>query len=382
MKMTFTEEQQMLQNTVEKFFDKEAPIEKVREALESKSGHDAELWKKMSNAGWNAINIPEKYNGADGTLLDLAILVEQAGKSLIPTTFYSTLYTTLMLNEWATNEQKEKYLPKIAAGDIIGTVAFEEKNVLNDLTLFETTAQQTEGGWLLNGEKYFVPHAEKADYLLVVAKALTSYGIFLLEKDTAGLEFETQYTIDGRYFNKVKLNNVSVLAGELIGESLVTKEEIEKNRQKIVALQSIEAAGGSMKVVDLTIEFVKERKQFGVAIGTFQAVQHHLTNLYTKAQGARLIAYKAISLLETNGTALREVSIANVYASNAYVDITIMAHQLWAGMGYSTESNLFLWSNRAKTIQLTLGTPSYHKKNLGKIIRSKVQVEKINSIKV
>lgn len=373
MKMTFTDEQQMLQETAKKFFEKEAPIEQVRTALESVEGHDAKLWRKMANAGWLGINVAEEYDGADGTLVDLAIVVEQAGRSLIPSTLYSTIYATLLLNDLATTEQKSKYLPALVAGSSLAAVAFEEQFSFHNMATFQTTATQYEGGWKLDGEKYFVTQAHQADTLFVIAKALDKYVVLAVDIDTQGVSLKRQHTIDGEYFYKVCFEQVVVPAANLIGETLLNEEEILRSRDMMTAIQSVEMAGGAMKVVEMTVDYVKERKQFGVAIGTFQAVQHHLSNLYTLALGAKLAAYKAISMIEQKGASSTEVHTAKVYASEAYVDITVMAHQLWAGMGYSTESDLFLWSNRAKTTQLTFGTPAYHRKKIGESIRQQAE---------
>ena len=382
MKMTFTEEQQMLKDTVKRFFEKEAPIEQVRKSFDNKTNHDSQLWNKISQAGWNAIQIEEKYGGAEGNLIDMAIIMEQAGKALIPTTFYSTVYAKLLLNELASEEQKEAWLPEIADGSKIATVAFEEQYVLTNPQLFNTMAVKTETGWELNGEKYFVQHAVNSDFILVIAKVENTFGVFLVEREGSGVEIVQQHTIDGNYFGIVKLINAPVAQSHQIGQRLFTEEEIIKSRTTMTALQAVELAGGCEKVVEMTVAYVKERKQFGVAIGTFQAVQHHLSNLYTQAVGARLAAYKAISYLQEGQEASREVSIAKLYASNAYIEITVMAHQLWAGMGYSTESHLFLWSNRAKTAQLTFGSESYHRKQIAKHIREKAKAQLQNPIYV
>jgi 3-oxocholest-4-en-26-oyl-CoA dehydrogenase beta subunit len=382
MKMTFTEEQQMLKDTVKRFFEKEAPIEQVRKSFDNETNHDPGLWSKISNAGWNAILIDEQYGGAEGTLIDLAIIVEQAGKALIPSTFYSTIYAKLVLNDLATTAQKERWLPAIAEGSSIGTVAYEEKTVLTNPNLFETLATETEDGWIVEGEKYFVQQAVNADFILVVAKVQSQFGVFYIETQAPGVEIIQQHSIDGSYFGIVKLSNVFVPKEDQVGGMIFTEEEIHNSRLQMTALQAVELAGGSEKVVEMTVDFVKERKQFGVAIGTFQAVQHHLSNLYTQAVGARLAAYKAISYLNEEQIANREVSIAKLYASNAYVEITVMAHQLWAGMGYSTESDLFLWSNRAKAAQLTFGSISYHRKQVAQAIRAKADTQLQNPIYV
>lgn len=382
MKMTFTEEQQMLQQAVKRFFDKNTPIEEIRKIQESELGHSESLWRKITEAGWNAIIIPEVYGGADGSIMDLGIVFEEAGKVLLPTTFYSTTYATLLLNDLANEEQKAYYLPKIANGEFLSTVAYEEKQALTKPLLFKTTGEVVDGQWIINGEKYFVQNAHIADEMFVIARVEDQLGVFAISKDQEGVHLEEQHTIGRDKQSIVRFDQVIVDSKHLIGEQLVRVEDLEHSRLIMTALQSVEMSGGAMKVIDLTVDYVKERKQFGVAIGTFQAVQHHLSNLYTKALGSRLSSYKAISALQKNQLAIREVSVAKAFTSEAYKDITIMAHQLWAGMGYSTESNLFLWSNRAKATELTFGTSMYHRKVIEQIVRERAKAQEVKTINV
>ncbi|MFD0825965.1 acyl-CoA dehydrogenase family protein [Neobacillus sp. M.A.Huq-85] len=382
MKMTFTDEQQMLQQAVKRFFEKNAPIETIRRIQASELGHCENLWHKITEAGWNAIIIPEEFGGAGGTLMDLAIIFQEAGKVLLPTSFYSTTYATLVLNDLGTDKQKEQYLSKIANGECISTVAYEEKNVLTNPALFTTTAEQVNGKWMIHGEKWFVQNAYSSDEMFVVARVGEQFGIFSISKDQEGVHLQELHTIGQDQQAIVRLDHVMVDAANLIGERLVSAEELENSRLKMTALQSVEMAGGAMRVVQMTVDYVKERRQFGVPIGTFQAVQHHLSNLYTKAVGSRLAAYKAISVLQKNPKAKREVSIAKAFTSESYTGITVMAHQLWGGMGYSTESHLFLWSNRAKAAELTYGTPAFHRRVIEQILRDRAKAQEEKTIYV
>lgn len=382
MKMTFTEEQQMLHQAVKRFFEKNAPIETIRNVQESELGHSEGLWRRITEAGWNAIIIPEHFGGAGGTIMDLAIIFEEAGKVLLPTSFYSTTYATIVLNGLGTDTQKEQYLSKIANGEFLSTVAYEEKYALIKPALFTTKAELVGDQWIINGEKWFVQNTHIANEMLVVARVGEHFGIFAISKDQEGVHIQEQHTIGRDKQAIVQFENALVEPTHLIGERLISAEELEHSRLIMTALQSVEMSGGAMKVVQMTVDYVKERRQFGVAIGTFQAVQHHLSNLYTKAVGSRLSSYKAISVLQKNPQAKREVSIAKAFTNESYKDITVMAHQLWAGMGYSTESHLFLWSNRAKAAELTYGTTAYHRKIVEQVVRDRIkeQVEKTISV--
>lgn len=380
MRTQFNEEQTMLYKAAKKFFENHVSIESVRNMQENRIEYDEELWGKIVQAGWQSIIIPEQYGGANGSIMDLAIIFEEAGKVLLPTTFYSTTYATLTLLDLGTEAQKEKYLTSIADGSLVATVAFEEYSALNNADYFNVEASKNKDTWSLSGEKIFVQNAKTSNTLFVVAKSGHSIGLFAIDSNAPGVEMKALSTSGNDHQYIVTFNQVKVSNDDLIGGSLVNKDVILKTRQKMTALQTVEMAGGCQKVIQMTVDYVSLRKQFGVPIGSFQAVQHHLSNIYTQSEGSRLVAYKAISYLEENLEATREVSIAKAYVSKAYKDITVMSHQLWGGMGYSTESNLFLWSNRAKVTELSFGTESYHRTQLQQVVKSRANAKVLESI--
>lgn len=371
MNINFTEEQAMLQQAARKFFDKEVPIELVRDLQESDSnGHSPALWKKTCQAGWLAIAIPEEYGGAGGTLLDLGIIYEESGRVLLPTSFYSTVHASLMMNELATEQQKQNYFEQIVIGGAICTVAFEEPQAFHDFNCFTTTAKKRNGHWILSGKKVFVQNAHIAKYVVVIAKTedefgVKGYGAFVVSPTNEGVTINEHVTFGKDRQFTVEFTGVVVDADRLLGNPIRTKEAVETARFKATVLQALEMVGGANKVIRDTVHYVSERKQFGVPIGSFQAVQHHLANMYTQADGARLIAYKAISLWSNGENAERETSIAKAFTSNAYKSISILAHQLWGGMGYATEANLFLYSNRAKATEVSFGNYDYHLRKIG-----------------
>lgn len=372
MKTSFTEEQQILQQSVKKFFEKEVTPELVRSLQEADSdGHCPMLWKKIIEAGWHTVFIPEQYGGAGGTLLDQGVIYEEAGKVLLPTTFYSTVHAVLHLLAIGNEQQKHQYLELIVDGNLLSTVAYEEPHAINDTEHFMTTATKNKDGWVLNGKKILVANANTASIIFVVAKTNSGLGVFAIEREQSGVGLIPHSTIGRDRQFVIELQSVQVSNESLLGDNEQADALISLVRQQATGLQCLEMAGGANKVLRMTVDYVKERKQFGVAIGSFQAVQHHLSNMYTKADGAKLLAYKSISLLSEGSTASREVHMAKAFTSKAYKDLTIMAHQLWGGMGYATESPLFLWSNRAKATELSFGSYDYHMHEIGKRLAQK-----------
>ena len=357
MQLTFTEEQEMLKQSAKKFFKNQWSIEQARNYH-----HNPPFWQQLTQAGWLSLLIPQNEGGAGGTLLDMGIVLEQAGYALCTPLFYSTVHAIVLCKAL----RAHSYLQQIANGKS-ATVAFEEAQAHNDATYFSTYAQYKDC-WLLNGQKIFVPQVAEADLLFVCAKTANGFGVFAVNKGDTMLT--AQQTIGCNGLTVVNLSNVKAtcLAND------ITAEQLHHIRLQMTALQSVEMVGGMCSVIDQTVHYVSMRKQFNVAIGSFQAVQHHLANMYTGYRGARLLAYKALFLFDKDDVeAIKATHLAKAYASEVYQYITMMAHQLWGGIGYSTESTLYLWSNRATATGLSYGTAMVHKQALGKILKEQVQ---------
>lgn len=374
--MDFTEEQEMLQRSVGRFFEKEVTPDLVRTLQSSEStGHSQELWNKIARAGWLAVAIDEKYDGAGGTLLDLGIVYEESGRTLVPTTFYSTVFAGLLINELGSENQKAAYLPQIASGEMIGTVAYLEPQAIHNTDCYQTIARKDKGFYYLTGTKAFVPNANLANQMIVIARTENHEGkegltAFLVPPQAEGVTISDHKTFGKDRQSMITFTEVELGEENVLGISEEAAKGLSNTIQKATALQCLEMAGGAQKVIQMTVNYVSERKQFGVPIGSFQAVQHHMANMATWVDGARLLSYQAISLLSDGLPAESEVAVAKAYTSEAYKNITVLAHQLWGGMGYATESDLFLWSNRAKATELSFGTKDYHLNQVSAIIAS------------
>lgn len=367
MKIEFTPEQQLLQQTARRFFEQEVPTDLVKKLQEPEStGHSDSLWQAMVNIGWLGMYIPEDYGGGGSSLLDLGIIYEESGQALVPTTFYSTTHAAILINSLGTKEQKQQYLPDIAKGELIATVAYAEPDAIHDPNCFKTIAKKVNNNWVLSGTKMFVPNAHIADYLVVIAQAEVD-GIkegliaLVIPSNLDGMLIKPLETFGKDRQSVIEFNDVEINSNDVLGSTTEDiSSKIDTVLKKVTALQCLEMVGGSNKVIEMTVKYVSERIQFGVPIGSFQAVQHHLANMKISVEGSRLLAYQAISLLSEGKTAHTEVAMSKAHASETYKSVTLMAHQLWGGMGYVTESDLYLWSNRAKATELSFGTQDIH----------------------
>jgi len=366
MNFGLSAEQQTLRQSASEFLQRECPITLVRELQDPRSsGHSPGLWRQMAALGWLGLVFPEAYSGAGATLSDLAILYEQAGRALVPTSLYSTIAGALAVLNAGGEDQKRLILPRVAAGELILTLALSEPNAMLDPGFLRTRAVAGSDGYVLDGTKMFVQNAHLADYLVVVARTgvgppAEGVGAFLVEGKATGLSCRPLHTFAKDRQSEVRLDQVPVPETGALGEVGEVWPALARTLEQITALQSVEMVGGAQLMLDKTVEYLKQRVQFGQLIGSFQAAQHHAVNMAIEVDGARFTAYQAVSRLSKGLPATREVAIAKAVAGEAYKRVSLMAHQLHAGIGYTTEHGLHLWSARAKATELSLGTYDHH----------------------
>lgn len=368
VELQLSAEERLLVESARKLFDRDCPTSLVRTLRQPESsGHSAELWAKMAGQGWLGLGLPEAHGGA-GTLVDLGMVTEEAGRALVPTTFRSTMQAVLLAAALGTDAQQADLVRLVADGTALLTVALTEPRAIHDARYLTTTAVAEGATWVLSGTKAFVANAHLADPLLVVARtsgapSAPALGVFCVPAAAEGLTVTPHATFAHDRQSRVVLDGVRVHADAVLGgpdAAGAALDAIERARQHWVALLCAEMVGGAQKVLELTAEYVTSRVQFGRPIGSFQAVQHHVANMAAGADGARLATYHALWRLAHGHPATKEVSVAKAWTGEAYKTITILAHQLHGGMGYVRESDLHLWSEHAKACELALGPRDHH----------------------
>ena len=305
--------------------------------------------------------VPTGSQGGGGGLLELGIAYLEAGRAIVPTTFASTMFAALLIRNAGTSTQVGKWIPRIARGDIVATVAFGEAEVEREPACLRSSARRVSGGWLLSGTKSFVANAARADLVVVAAKVLDTagsrMGLFLVTA-TEGLELQQLATFSDEAQHLVRMNELPVSEAALLGGKgrLSQIEAIYADVCDVVtALQCMEMVGGAERVLEMTSDYVRERHQFGRPIGSFQAVQHHIADMGIAVAGGRLATLKALWLVAEGRPARRSISIAKAWLNRAFVDVTVLAHQLHGGIGYALETDLHLWSQRAKSLEVQGG---------------------------
>ena len=368
MDLGLTEIQQMLKNSAREFLSQECPLTLVRELEEDPRGFTEELWRQIAGLGWTGLAFPEQYGGTGGVFIDLAVLLEEMGRSLVPGPFFSTVVLGgLTVLDAGSEEQKRDILPRICSGQLMMTLALTEPSATYEPWGVETTATQQGDAYLLQGTKLFVSDAHAADLLLVVAR--TSSGpnpadgisLFLVSGDSPGLSVGRLGTIASDRLCEVALDQVSVPAGSALGGIGEGWPIIQRALQRAVTGKCVEMLGGADAVLEMTVEYAKQRTQFGRPVGSFQAVQHHCANMATDVEGCRQISYQAAWRVSEGLTADREVAMAKAWVSAAYQRVCATAHQCHGAIGFTKEHNLQLFTRRAKMQELNYGDVNFHK---------------------
>ena len=357
MQFGLSESQQMLKDNARKFFAGECPIEEVRWLMETETAYDKSLWAKIAEQGYTGIIFGEEFGGVGLGKVELALLMEEAGRALVPGPFFSTVALAgVVIDTIANAENKKKYLVPICAGDARSTVAFVEGNASWDLMDIQIAAS-TNG--TLTGEKLFVPDAAVADFILVVARN----GIFAVEARAAGMSITPMRGMDlTRKLYGVEFKNTPA---QRIGDLSVLPKALDIATMAVAS----ELVGGMQRTLDITVEYAKMRKQFGKPIGTFQAVQHQCADMYLETESSRSAAYYAAWALEENAPdAVAAVSIAKMYASDAARSVGNHGIQVHGGMGFTWENDVHLYYRRAKSSETTFGDSTFHRERIARLV--------------
>ena len=368
MDMGLTEIQQMLKSSAQEFLSRECPTTLVREMEEDERGYPDELWRQMAGLGWAGVPFPEVYGGTGGDFLDLAVLLEEMGRALAPSPYFSTVILGgLTVLDAGSDAQKDDLLSRVCDGSGLMTLAVTEASATYEAWGVETTATADGNGFALNGTKLFVPDAHIADVIIVAARTTQDSDpaegitLFLVPARMEGLEISPIRTIGSERQFEVSINNVRLPASSVLGEVNGGWPIAERAIQRAVAGNCITMLGGATAVLDMTVEYVKQRTQFGRPVGSFQAVQHHCAQMATDVEGSRGVAYQAAWQLAQGLPAQREVSIAKAWISQAYRRVCATAHQCHGAIGFTKEHDLQLYTRRAKVQELGYGDANYHK---------------------
>jgi 3-oxocholest-4-en-26-oyl-CoA dehydrogenase beta subunit len=370
MKFTLSEEQEMLKKTARDFLTDKCSKNFVKQMQESESGYSRELWQTMADLGWLALVFPGRYGGGDMSFLDLAVLLEEMGRVCLPGPFFSTVVLGgLPILDIGSEEQKQEYLPKLVSGEKIFTLALTEPGYHTyDASSIAVQAIRNDGGYLISGTKLFVPDAHIADYLLVVAKAKPRGGITIFVTDAKNDRIRPTVlkTIAGDKLCEVVFDQMPVSRAGVLGRLNQGWGTVEKIMQKAAVGKCCEMVGNIQRVLEMTVDYAKERKQFGRPIGSFQVIQHYCADMATDVDSARFITYQAAWMLSEELPCTKEVAIAKAWVSEASRRVFTLAHQIHGAIGVTTEHDLHYYTRHAKAAELAFGDADFYRELVAK----------------
>ncbi len=355
MDLDLTEEQQLLKKSARDFFEKELPREKVKELEADPLGYSPELWKKMADLGWCGLIIPEQYGGAEFGLLELVMLLDEMGRASLPSPYFSTTVLCAPLIMMAGSEkQKSELLPKIATGELIFALALTEPSATFEPDGIETTAIADNNSYLLNGTKLFVQDAHCADYLICVARTRVwtapeeGISIFLIDPRSPGITITPIKTIANDHQNEIVFDNVEVPAANLIGEINQGWPVIKRVLDQAIVAKCAEMTGGCDWAVDASVQYAKERVQYGHPIGAYGSIQHYLADMWIEcSMGRRMTYYAAWALQEGEQTDMIIPAVKR-WVNEAYKHCTRMGVQIHGGIATTMDHDMGLYYRRAR----------------------------------
>jgi len=369
MNLTLSEEQEMLKKSARDFLTEKCPKKLIKEMEESETGYSAELWQEMAELGWMGLAFPEKYGGGGMTFLDLSVLLEEMGRACLPGPFFSTVVLGgLPILDVGSEEQKQEYLPKLARGEKIFTLALTEPGYQNyDVASIAVKATCDNSDYVINGSKMFVPDAHIADYLLCIARVKEQAEheegstIFLVDAKNPGIDYTVLKTIAGDKLCEVVFDQVRVPRDNILGQVNQGWREVQKTIQRAAVAKCCEMIGNIQQVLEMTLDYAKERKQFGRPIGSFQIIQHYCADMATDVDGARFSTYQAAWMLSEGLPCTKEVAIAKAWVGEASQRVITSAHQIHGAIGVTMEHDLHFYTRRAKASELTFGDANFYR---------------------
>jgi alkylation response protein AidB-like acyl-CoA dehydrogenase len=367
MQFSFTSEQEEFRSILRRFLEDKSPAVAVRRLMETETGWDRSAWHDLNQQlGLTAIHIPEAYGGQGFSFVELGIVLEEMGRALLCAPYFATmaLAATAIINA-GTEQQKRELLPSIADGGCIATLAFTEPNGRWDATGVEATATPSSGRFRLDGVKSFVLDGHTSDLIVVLARRPGSTGndglsFFTVPGDSPGLTRRALKVLDPTR-KQARLEFRSVEA-DLLGEAGAAAAPFARTMSQAAACLANEMVGGAERLRQSALDYANLRVQFGRSIASFQSMKHKQADMLVDVELAKSAAYAAASAAADDDPDLPAIaSLAKAAASDAYMQTAISTIQIHGGIGFTWDNDTHLWFKRAKSSEVFLGDPAWHR---------------------
>jgi alkylation response protein AidB-like acyl-CoA dehydrogenase len=361
MKLVLTEEQEFLRDTAKDFAQERTPVTK------DKNLWDRDIWQEMVNLGWSGILVPEEFGGSNFGVAGISVILQECGKTLTPSPLFSTgVLGAYAISNFGTQEQKEKYLPKIVSGEITTALAVDESSHHDPLkTSFK--AEKNNEEYLLNGKKTFVIDGASADILIVLTRTSGNSGelagltLYIVDANADGLNKIKLDMADSRNYANIEFNDVKCSNQEILGTIETGGETVERILDIGRIAMSAEMLGNAESAFETTIEYLKQRKQFGVLIGTFQALQHRAAEMFCEIELTKSAVMAAVQGADENSNELQRLSsLAKTIAGETLHLVSNEAIQMHGGIGVTDEYDLGFFIKRSRVAEQIFGSSTYH----------------------
>lgn len=369
MDFSLSEDQKMLVDTAASFAKKTSTVERFRTLRFSDPGWEPAMYRQMGELGWLGVLFPEDVGGFGGRFVDFALMLTPLGQSLVP----EPLLASVVLGGRAVDlagsaEQKKRYLAPLCAGESVLALAHAERAARFDPALIALRAEKSGAGFRLSGEKVWVLAGHAADHIVVAARTGGSPGdragitLFVVERGAAGLEIESVQTMDGHRAGMLRFSGVEVGADAVLGEVDGGLEVLEDVLDGGAAAACAEGLGVAERVLAMTVEYLKTREQFGVPIGSFQALQHRAVDMFVEVETCRSLAIEAAIRVDEGERAARQsaISAAKAQLSIGGRLVVNQAIQLHGGIGITEEHDIGLYFKRMRVLTTVCGDEAYH----------------------
>ena len=367
MTLTLSEEQAFLKDTAKKFAQEKTPTTHFREIRDNENPEcfDRKIWQEMAAQGWSGILVPEEYGGSNFGLAGIGVVLEELGRTLTPSPLFATsVVCATILNKAGNDSQKKEFLTKIASGEVTMAFALEEGPRHKPFSI-NLEAKKDGKNFILNGKKNFVIDGGFADYIIVVARTSEKedhLSLFILAKDVKGLNIIPTTMVDHKNAANIEFKEVIISEANLLGTQNDAKEIIEETLDISRAALSAEMLGGALEAFDITLNYLKEREQFGEKIGSFQALQHRAALMFTDLELCKSCVIEALTAYDEGSNDLqRIVSLAKSKIGETFFNVSNEGVQMHGGVGVTDEYDIGLYMKRARVAEQTFGNSEYHR---------------------
>ncbi|HEU5470738.1 MAG TPA: acyl-CoA dehydrogenase family protein [Actinophytocola sp.] len=367
--LVFTPEHDELRRSVRRFLEAKSPSAAVRALMADETGYDTEVWKQMANQlGLQGIAIPERFGGSGFSFVELAIVLEETGRGLVPAPYLSSVVMAgYAILDSGDESAAADLLPGIADGSRVATLAFTEDSGRWEPDAITMPATADGDRWLLNGAKSYVVDGHIADLLVVAAETAAGLSLFAVDPATPGITRSLLPTLDQtRKLARITFDDVPA---RLIGTPGGAVATLPRTLDKVALALAAEQVGGTQRVLDMAVEYAKVRHQFDRPVGSFQAIKHKAADMLARLESARSAAYYGAWAVATDSDEVPTVaSLAKAYCSDAFFFAAAENIQIHGGVGFTWEHDAHLYFKRAKSTQLFLGDTPYHREQLAQRI--------------